>query len=230
MIDLSNGRKLLFLLASGMMGFDARGPTFAHRILYSILKRLGLIDLDLKIRKQNNIVISITGEKRAELYPIMTELMWSFPNLLAVEYNISCSNVKHIDAQTAIKMCNFLTNAFDIPVILKIGKTNNNYKEIIKKTEGLIKAISINSVPVEGGGAISGKVAQEINWRIIKELKDITSTPIIGCSVWNYEDIEKLFNIGAKAVSFGSISMVHPKRPWGPILPTRYVRKCISGK
>ena len=41
--------------------------------------------------------------------------------------------------------------------------------------------------------------------------------PVIGASIWNYDDIEKLFGFGAKAVAFGSVFMCYPWRP------TRYL-------
>lgn len=110
------------------------------------------------------------------------------------------------------------------PLILKIGASGYCLTNI-KMTEGIIEAIDINSVPFHDRGAISGKRAQEVNWRILKELVDNISTPVIAPSIWHYEDIEKVFKIGAKAVSFGSCSMIHPLRPWGPILPTLWTKK-----
>ncbi len=281
MINLSNGKKLLFLLASGMTGFDGRGPTFAHRIMYDLLKFIGLYDPTLfakitktitmlpitgpkkirplrngwwnnwgldnpginyflrnngqgiqKIRDSDNIIISITGHTLAELQVIVDKLNILTPDITAIELNVSCHSYILEDADLIIDMCHFLADISKFPILLKIGK-KNNYLKIAKKTEKVIQAIDINSVPTVDGwgtGAISGECAQFVNWRILKQLTEYTSTPIIGPSVWHYEDIESLFDIGARAISFGSISMIHPRRPWGPILPTKYVRKYTSGK
>jgi len=54
---------------------------------------------------------------------------------------------------------------------------------------------------------------------LAKKLIEITNVPVIGPSVWDFEDIEKLREMGAKAVSFGSVFMCHPWRP------TLYVRR-----
>lgn len=277
MIILSNGRKLLFLLASGMMGFDGRGPTFAHRIMYDLMKLVGLYDPTLfvkitktittrpikglkkirplrngwwndwgldnpglsyflrnngqkiqKIRDSDNIIISITAQTFPELKIIIDKLNTLAPDITAIELNVSCPSYVLTDTDLIINMCHFLADISKFPILLKIGK-KNNYIKIAKKTERVIQAIDINSVP-EDNGAISGERAQFVNWRILKQLADYTSTPLIGPSIWHYKDIESLFDIGAKAVSFGSISMIHPRRPWGPILPTRYAKRYTGGK
>lgn len=271
MITLSNGRKLLFLMASGMMGFDGQGPTKAHRLMYKTLKSIGLYDPDfftiitktitlqpkngprkikplingwwnnwgmdnpgiskfLLMNKDNdlkNFIISIFAQNLPELELIISKIKALARNIIAVGLNVSCANVEKLETDLIIDMCCFLADNSKIPVILKIGQ-NNRFLEIAKKTEKIIEAIDINSVP-EGSGALSGERAQFVNWRILQQLVSHTTTPVIGPSVWHYSDIEILFKMGASAISFGSISMIHPRRPWGPILPTLYAKKYISG-
>jgi len=72
-----------------------------------------------------------------------------------------------------------------------------------------------------GGGGVSGKAAQRVNWEFAKKLINLTHLPVI-VPVWDYEDIEKVYNFGAKAYSFGSRFML---TPW---LPTRYVKKYLK--
>lgn len=273
MINFS-GHNFLFFLASGIMGFDGEGPTWAHRVFYRILKELSLFDPNLFatvtktitfpphegakkikfirdgwwnkfeldnpglkkflkkhgpiLKDRDNIIISILSRKREEIKTMMKEFLYSFPKLLAVEYNASCPNAPSdmlIGNRVTVKMCNFIANCFHVPVIVKVG-SRSNYLEIAKKTEGVVSAISINSVPVEGGGAISGKRAQEVNWRIIRDLKENTSTPVIGGSIWSYEDMIYLLNdLKVDGISFGSVSLFHPKRPLAPVLPTLWARR-----
>lgn len=152
------------------------------------------------------------------------------PNLAAVELNVSCPNFAKIDvgdASLVVDMCCFWKEISQLPLILKIGR-KSNYIKIAKKTEKIIQAIDINSVPEDEGG-ISGERAQFVNWRIVKNLIEYTSTPVIAPSVWHYSDIEHLFKMGAGAVSFGSISMINPRRPWGPFLPTMYAKRYLRG-
>lgn len=271
LIILSNNKKLDFLVSSGMMGFDGRGATVFHKILYKILKAMGLFDPSLfaivtktitllpkngpkeikplndgwwnnygldnpgvyvfvkkysqEIKRRKNLIVSIAGKTKEELRNIMIALLSEFSNLVAIEYNVSCPNDIKIGAKEVIKIVKYLANSFDIPVILKVGQGSNHYLKIAEETQGMVAALSINSIPANGVGAISGKIAQSVNWKILKELADTVSTPIIASSIWDYEDIEKVFSKGARAVSFGSMSMIHPKRPWGPVLPTRWIEE-----
>ena len=267
MITLKNGKKLEFLLASGMMGFDGKGATWAYKILYKFLGKLGLFDPKLftiitktitlprlkgckkirpikdgwwnnygldnpgltgflnryipAIRKIDNVIISIAVDNKDDLEIIANSLNVLLPNLAAIEFNVSCPNFKmDFSTKNIITLCYHLFKSSKFPIILKIG-ADNEYLQIARMTEQIVVAIDINSVPF-GNGAISGKRIQPLNWRILRELVDSTSTPIIGPSIWNYEDIEKLFFLGAKAVSFGSVSMIHPDKLFGPILPTKW--------
>ncbi|MFA4890079.1 MAG: hypothetical protein WC587_00370 [Candidatus Paceibacterota bacterium] len=260
-----------FFLSSGMMGFDGRGATIAHRILYDLLKLLNLYDPNLfaivtktitryprkgpkkirpikngwwnnfgldntgllqfiskyqkKIYKDKNLILSIAGKEKEQLRVMLIELESRLPNILAFEYNASCPNDIIIGEEETIRNCETIRSLVNTPLIVKVGHANSHYMKIAKKTEGLVQAISINSVPALIGGARSGKTAQEINWRILKELADTVSTPIIAPSIWEYEDIGKTLAMGARAISFGSVSMIHPKRPWGPVLPTLWARR-----
>lgn len=279
MITLSNGKKLLFLMASGMMGFDGKGATIAHRTMYKTMKFFGLYDPSLftiitktvtlrhvkgskKIRplrngwwnnwgldnpglfsflekyapllkKKDNIILSIMPVTLAQACVMAKSINDLLPNIFAVELNVSCPNIENIengfqkDTGLIIDLCHQLNSLLKAPLLLKIG-CKNDYLKIAEKTEKVIEALDINSVPTVdqlGAGAISGEFAQFVNWRILQKLVDETSTPVIGPSIWHYEDIKRLFEMGASAISFGSISMIHPRRPWSPLLSTAYVRK-----
>ena len=103
---------------------------------------------------------------------------------------------------------------------------------ILSSIGGLIEAISINSVPWDivfpdkksplahlGGGGVSGKVAQPHTWGFVKRIVKETKIPVIGPSVWDFKDIERLRKLGAKAISFGAIFLPYPWRP------TTFVRR-----
>lgn len=153
---------------------------------------------------------------------------------VAIEKNDSCPNIVggcSTDFKKIIEDCKAIKEACELPLILKIS-VKHDIEKFIPKLEGIVEAISINSVPwpiafpdkksplpyPEGGG-VSGKIAQSYTWGLVKKLVEITSIPVIGPSIWEFEDIEKLRNIGAKAVSFGAIHLLHP---W---LPTSFVRR-----
>lgn len=133
------------------------------------------------------------------------------------------------------------------PVIVKLS-CNQPFLQIARllSARNIAEAISMNSVPWEtvnpgkksplhrlekrikgGGGGVSGQEAQPYNWSAMSQLAndpgDSTlagnKIPVIGASIWRYSDIEKVFNLGSKAISFGSISIGRP------LAPTRYVRR-----
>ena len=204
--------------------------------------------------KNQKIVVSIAGvnpNPSCELYE-MAACLDHIPELAAIELNVSCPNVKDnsghaleglLDKNTreVIAICEGIGRYTRHPIILKLTFTQD-YVAIAKGTESLVSAISINAVPYHvlapvvfppgrisplaqyGGGAFSGKVAQSITWKMVQELAAVTTTPIIGPGVWEYEDIDKLFQLGARAVGFGSIFIAHPWRP------TRMVKKLLKDK
>lgn len=186
-----------------------------------------LLQYGEKIKDKTNLVVSLAGKDKIHMEVIVSSILSKFSDILAIEYNASCPNNSsvRVGANEVVRMCEFLKEKFDIDLIIKIGAQSNHYKQIAKGTKGLVKAFRINSVPVEGGGAISGKMAQEVNWHILSELLDASSTPVIAPSIWNYEDIEKLLKMGASGIDFGSVSMIHPLRPWGPAIPFLWARK-----
>lgn len=171
------------------------------------------------------LVGSVFGEpdELAEMAKILNDF-----DLVGLEINASCPNIETDILQNTTKVitgCEAVKQASRLPLILKISVVHN-IKQIVKKTKGLIEAFSINSVPWAvafpnrqspfanlGDGGISGKAAQPFTWDLVKKLVELTSIPVIGPSVWNFNDLEKLRRIGAKTISFGSIFLYYPWRP-----------------
>lgn len=180
-----------------------------------------------------NFVVSIAGENLQEYIEIAIRLK-SCQALKALEINASCPNspgeLQH-NTEAVIDTAKALKRQSPWPLILKLSCTHN-YLYIARKLEGIVEAISINSVPwgvvfpdrrspLEqfGGGAVSGRLAQPFTWKMIQELSRQTFIPVIGTGVWEYEDIQKIFELGAKAVAFGSVFLRYPWRP------TLYVKR-----
>ncbi len=170
-----------------------------------------ILDNGKEIKKKDNIIISFTGKKKYDLRIMIGAMFAKFPNVLAFEYNISCHREDvRMGANEGIRNIEFLKKNFsEVDFIMKVGKGSNNYKFIAKETEGMVKALRINSVPVEGGGAISGKAAQPINWPIMEELLNASKTQVIAPSIWDYEDFERVIKMGASGIDCGSFSMPH---------------------
>ncbi|MBI4124401.1 MAG: hypothetical protein HY609_04105 [Deltaproteobacteria bacterium] len=180
-----------------------------------------------------NFAVSIAGETLQEYVEIAIRLK-GCEGLKALEINASCPNSPgelQWNTQSVIDTAKALKKQSPWPLILKLSCAHN-YLTIARKLEGVVEAININSVPWPvafprqpsplrkfGGGAVSGKAAQAFTWKMVRELAANTFIPVIGASVWDYEDIEKLFDLGAGAVAFGSVFLRYPWRP------TLYVKR-----
>lgn len=125
----------------------------------------------------------------------------------------------------------------DLALLVKLSP-QQDYLVIADALAGKATAFDINSAPwdlifpdkpsplqpILGiAGGVSGKVAQPILWPMARQLVKLNAAPVIGPSVWNYEDIETLRNhIGCQAVHFGAL---HLRGVAGPALPDRYKRR-----
>jgi dihydroorotate dehydrogenase (NAD+) catalytic subunit len=161
------------------------------------------------------------------------ELAWmakriSFAKLEALEVNTSCPNTRDDllgNTQKVIAGIIATRENTDFPLIIKLSVVQD-YATIIKEVAGCIEAISINSVPWKvfspdqpsplqhlGGGGVSGRAVQRHTWEMVSNISKMTDIPVIGPSVWEYEDIARLRSLGAQAISFGSIFLRYPWRP-----------------
>lgn len=170
------------------------------------------------------LIGSIFSDNINEIKKMATMLNDS--NLVGIELNEACPNICGDHLQNADKVvadCKALYEESCHPIILKLSVIHP-IEKIIPQIEGIVEAISINSVPwltvfpnrksplahFENGG-VSGKAAQSFTWDMVKRIIEITDIPVIGPSVWEFSDIGKLENMGAKAISLGSV-FFHPLR------------------
>lgn len=159
-------------------------------------------------------------------------------DLVALEVNVSCPNTGHAieQAEMVVNSVKAVKRASRHPVIVKVS-ADQDYLAIARGLVGIAEAVSLNSVPWKtvftngeqtplwklekrvGGGGVSGKPAQKHNWAAVEALAKQGSLPVIGPSVMEFADLEKLRGLGAKAISFG---VIHLRTPWKP---TSIVRK-----
>ncbi len=155
-------------------------------------------------------------------------------DFVALEVNPSCPNTGHglQTAEEVVKMVKAVKKVSRHPIIIKVS-VDQDYLAIARGLEGVAEAISLNSVPWKtafpqseksplwrleekvggGGGGVSGKPAQHCNWFAVKDLAQQGSIPVIGPSIMEFEDMDCVRKLGAKAVSFGAI---HLRTPWKP--------------
>jgi len=157
-------------------------------------------------------------------------------DFVGLEVNDSCPNTGHEmnQTETVIKNIKAVKEVSRHPIIVKVS-VDQDYLNIAQGLKGVAEAISLNSVPwkklfqmdlkvlygdlrkkVSGGsGGVSGKPAQEFNWEAVMDLSRQDSLPVIGPSVMEFKDLEKVRRFGARAISFGAI---HLRTPWKPTL------------
>jgi dihydroorotate dehydrogenase len=180
---------------------------------------------------RGNFVSSIYSESPEELQEMAA--MLNGLSLRAIEINASCPNTGmelEKNADEVMKGVNLVRKATKLPIILKLSVAQD-YIKIAKSVEGIVEAISVNSVPWHivfpnqesplekfGGGGVSGVPAQPFMWKVVNSLTVRTSIPMIG-PVWDYDDIRQVRLFGAKAVSFGS---VHIRYPWRPTAHVKF--------
>jgi len=199
--------------------------------------------------KKYNIIVSIFGDEQ-ELVE-MADMLNQF-NIVGIEVNYSCPNADHEnqteDIIRSIKAVKCVTRH---PVIAKLS-VDQDYLAIARGLQGVAEAISLNSVKWEivfsddqksplnrlekriggGGGGVSGKPAQKYNWKAVKEIAEQGLILVIAPSIMEFEDLNYVRKLGAKAVSFGTIHLPsYPiwLKPWtiftNPTKPTRFVRR-----
>lgn len=186
-----------------------------------------------KIPADYKIIVSIEADDENEVREMIR--MIGGQKILGIELNLSCPNSGSADRKLSNKvlhLCQIASETSPVPLIAKISYTHD-YKTIARELESTkIEAISINSIPWRelfqeipspldsyGGGGVSGKVIQPFTWKMVREISEISKIPVIGPSVWEYGDIQKVLDRGAKAVSFGSVFVYYPWRP------TQYARR-----
>lgn len=182
-----------------------------------------------------DIVCSITGDDPATLAAMAQRL--DKIQIKGIELNASCPNTDKDLLQNAslvVDMVKAIRASTQHPIILKLSVIHD-YVHVARSCEGLVEALSINSVPWAvafpdqssplarfGGGGVSGRAAQPWTWKMVQELACATSIPVIGPGVWEFYDMAHLRELGAKAISFGSIFMRYPWRP------NRFIEKDLT--
>ncbi len=187
------------------------------------------------IPEEFKIVVSIEADDEKETVEMIEILRGQ--KILGIELNLSCPNTPSTDQKTTEKIlsiCQAACEASPFPLIAKLSYTHD-YLKIAAALGKKIEAVSINSIPWQaihgdrpsplaqfGGGGVSGKSIQPFSWKMVAEISHTTKIPVIGPSVWDYDNIEKLFKRGAMAIGFGSIFVHHP---WQPTL---FVRRWLK--
>lgn len=203
------------------VGLTNPGIDWWLRACYPRMRRMGL-----------QIVVSVYPESLAEAQAFAEKLRSL--QITAIELNASCPNVEHCEADAVNHVRTIAQALADTghPLIVKVGY-DQPYVAIAQALEGIAEAIhAINAVPWRlvypnqpsplaklGGGGVSGEPIRPFVREAIQRLTQSATLPIIagGC-IYTLQDLQELWELGARAFSIGTLFL---RAPW---MPYRLVR------
>lgn len=177
------------------------------------------------------IIANVAGSSEEDYVAVAKEISKA-PNVYALELNISCPNVKTggIAFGTIPEVAKNLTKQVkevsEVPVYVKLSPNVTNIVEIAKAVEdggadGLtmintllgmrIDVKSGKPILANGTGGLSGPAIKPVAIRMIFEVSQHVSLPIIGMGgIQCAEDVIEFFYAGASAVAVGTANFIDP--------------------
>jgi len=180
-------------------------------------------------RLNHPTIVSIVAETMSTLKSMLERLnKLSYP-VVGVELNMSCPNTQEMEYGDVYNYALYASSWSRHPVIVKLSALHP-CASICKELDGKIAAVDlINTIPwtelwtIEPSplakygllGGVSGlPIAQHAREALTSVTRAEVSMPIIsGGGVYDREEAEERFALGADAVAFGSIYI---RKPWLP--------------
>ena len=177
-----------------------------------------------------SIIANIAGKNTAEFVQMARKLN-EFPQLAALELNISCPNVSGgVDYGTNPKMTAEVVSAVraacDLPIIAKLTPNVTSIVEIARAaSEAGADALSLINTfqglavnwrkrkPILGNGigGLSGPAIKPLALRIVWQVAQAVKTPIIGVGgIQSIDDVMEFLVCGATAVQIGTANFYDP--------------------
>ncbi len=177
------------------------------------------------------IIANVAGTA-TEDYVQVAEKISTAKNVHALELNISCPNVKHggiafgTNPQTAAELTKAVKEVSKVPVYVKLSPNVTNIVDMAKAIEqaGADGLTMINTLigmrfdihsakPIIANrtGGLSGPAVKPVALRMIYEVSQAVSIPIIGMGgIETVDDIIEFMYAGASAVAIGTANFVDP--------------------
>ena len=177
------------------------------------------------------IIANVAGSQEEDYIAVARKISAS-PNVHALELNISCPNVKTggIAFGTIPEIAKNLTKKVkevsEVPVYVKLSPNVTNIVEMAKAAEdggadGLTMINTLvgmridlrtgNPILANKSGGLSGPAIKPVALRMIYEVSQQVSLPIIGMGgIESAEDVIEYFYAGASAVAVGTANFVDP--------------------
>jgi dihydroorotate dehydrogenase (NAD+) catalytic subunit len=183
-------------------------------------------------KKFNAPLISSISAESIDEFAEMTEIIGKVDGVAAIELNISCPNLQGngrafgMDAELSYQLVKKAREVTDKPLIAKLTPNVTSVQEIAIACEKggadslnvantiLAMAIDIYTRKPKIGnimGGMSGPAVKPIIVRMIYQVRQVSSLPIIGCGgVMTWEDAVEMILAGATAVQVGTASFLDP--------------------
>ena len=180
------------------------------------------------------VIVNVSGSTVDDYVKVCCELE-RYDSIKAFEINISCPNVKEggiifgSSAESASMVTKTLRDITDKPLILKLSPSVTDIVEIAKAVEysgadaiSLINTISGMVIDVEKRcpmlanvtGGLSGPAIRPIAVRMVYQVADAVSVPVIGIGgIFCARDALEFIIAGASLVQVGCGMFVKPKLP-----------------
>ncbi|RFB19123.1 dihydroorotate dehydrogenase [Bacillus sp. HNG] len=177
------------------------------------------------------VIANVAGSQIEDYVEVAKEISKA-PNVHALELNISCPNVKTggiafgTIPEIAAELTRYVKEASSVPVYVKLSPNVSNIMEMAKAIEeaGADGLTMINTLigmridlktgqPILANktGGLSGPAIKPVAIRMIHEVSQAVSIPIIGMGgVQTAEDVLEYFYAGASAVAVGTANFVDP--------------------
>jgi dihydroorotate dehydrogenase (NAD+) catalytic subunit len=209
--------------ASGMLNAIGLQNPGLEKVISEELPRLLQFDTP--------IIANVAGSL-AEDYVYVAREISKAPNVMALELNISCPNVKTggiafgTIPEIAADLTKRVKDVSSVPVYVKLSPNVSNIVEMAKAIEqaGADGLTMINTLigmrldlktakPIiaNGTGGLSGPAIKPVAIRMIHAVSQAVSIPIIGMGgISSAEDVLEFFYAGASAVAIGTANFIDP--------------------
>lgn len=177
------------------------------------------------------IVANIAGSTIEDYIEVAKRVSLA-PNVNALELNISCPNVKEggiafgTNPQVAANLTKLVKEVSSVPVYVKLSPNVTDIVEMAVAVEeagadGLAMINTLLGMRIDikkrrpilanGFGGLSGPAIKPVAIRMIHQVSQVVSIPIIGMGgVMNAEDVVEFFLAGASAVAVGTANFIDP--------------------
>jgi len=180
----------------------------------------------------NTAVIANIAGKTIDEFSLMAEHLSAYPEIAALELNISCPNVSGgvdfgIDPELSSQAVRAVRNACDFPVIAKLTPNITDITVIAQSVaDAGADAVSLVNTfqglvvdwkhrrPVLGAGfgGLSGPAIKPLALRVVRQVASKVDIPIIGVGgISSLDDVMEFLVTGASAIQIGTANFYNPK-------------------